>query len=303
MALHYDLPVYKDAYRLILKIFEYTKDFSRGHKPRGRRPRVRQHRPGGHDNYGGASNALGFMVKRQAPARRWWRTTQHRGARQTGSPVLFEASPRVLPATRFCLLPCTNKSADMPIRNSGDCGTVWVCVEAGRAPQARSGATRSDGVLGSIPSVGSTKAQQTAAFLCRPTLARPCRSCRSANTGRHSACAAPVHPFHCGSGHRVTPLRLLKSAPARSRMSQKHQATAQKRAERVQELEKANEVDVPLWEKEAAECADEQSERNGSGQLHKAARGDHHPRCHLGTSLDDGRRTKLVPRTPWRVST
>ena len=31
--------------------------------------------------------------------------------------------------------------------------------------------TRNDGVLGSIPSVGSKKAQQTAAFLFRPTLA------------------------------------------------------------------------------------------------------------------------------------
>lgn len=32
MALYYDLPVYKDVYRLILKIFEYTKDFSREYK-------------------------------------------------------------------------------------------------------------------------------------------------------------------------------------------------------------------------------------------------------------------------------
>ena len=38
MALYYDLPVYKDAYRLILKIFEYTKDFSRGHKHAGEDP-------------------------------------------------------------------------------------------------------------------------------------------------------------------------------------------------------------------------------------------------------------------------
>jgi len=48
-----------------------------------------------------------------------------------------------------------NNLANTPIRNSGDCGTVWACVEARRALQARSGATRSDGVLGSIPSVGS----------------------------------------------------------------------------------------------------------------------------------------------------
>lgn len=27
MACHYDLPVYREVYRLILKIFEYTKDF------------------------------------------------------------------------------------------------------------------------------------------------------------------------------------------------------------------------------------------------------------------------------------
>src|SRR5450756_767108 len=29
----------------------------------------------------------------------------------------------------------------MPIRNSGDCGTVWASVETGCAPQARSGST------------------------------------------------------------------------------------------------------------------------------------------------------------------
>jgi len=27
MALYYDLPVFKDVYKLILRIFEYTKDF------------------------------------------------------------------------------------------------------------------------------------------------------------------------------------------------------------------------------------------------------------------------------------
>jgi len=32
MALCYDLPVYKDTYQLALKIFEYTKDFSREYK-------------------------------------------------------------------------------------------------------------------------------------------------------------------------------------------------------------------------------------------------------------------------------
>jgi len=32
MALYYDLPVYRDVYRLILKIFEYTKDFPREYK-------------------------------------------------------------------------------------------------------------------------------------------------------------------------------------------------------------------------------------------------------------------------------
>ena len=32
MALYYDLPVYGDVYRLILKIFEYTKDFPREYK-------------------------------------------------------------------------------------------------------------------------------------------------------------------------------------------------------------------------------------------------------------------------------
>ena len=32
MALYYDLPVYRDVYRLILKIFEYTKEFSREYK-------------------------------------------------------------------------------------------------------------------------------------------------------------------------------------------------------------------------------------------------------------------------------
>lgn len=32
MALYYDLPVFKDVYALILKIFEYTKDFPREYK-------------------------------------------------------------------------------------------------------------------------------------------------------------------------------------------------------------------------------------------------------------------------------
>ena len=32
MALYYDLPVYRDTYRLILKIFEYTGHFSREYK-------------------------------------------------------------------------------------------------------------------------------------------------------------------------------------------------------------------------------------------------------------------------------
>ena len=32
MALYYDLPVFKDVYALILKVFEYTKDFPREYK-------------------------------------------------------------------------------------------------------------------------------------------------------------------------------------------------------------------------------------------------------------------------------
>jgi hypothetical protein len=32
MALFYDLPVYRDTYKLILKIFEFTKDFSKEYK-------------------------------------------------------------------------------------------------------------------------------------------------------------------------------------------------------------------------------------------------------------------------------
>lgn len=32
MALYYDLTVYKDVYQLILKIFEYTKDFPREYR-------------------------------------------------------------------------------------------------------------------------------------------------------------------------------------------------------------------------------------------------------------------------------
>jgi len=32
MALYYDLPVFKDVYQLILKIFDYTKDFPREFK-------------------------------------------------------------------------------------------------------------------------------------------------------------------------------------------------------------------------------------------------------------------------------
>ena len=32
MALYYDLPVYRDVYRLILKIFEYTRELSHKYK-------------------------------------------------------------------------------------------------------------------------------------------------------------------------------------------------------------------------------------------------------------------------------
>ena len=32
MALHFELPVYKDTYQLVLKIFECTKDFSKEYK-------------------------------------------------------------------------------------------------------------------------------------------------------------------------------------------------------------------------------------------------------------------------------
>ena len=32
MALHYDLPVFKEVYQLILKIFNYTKDFPKEYK-------------------------------------------------------------------------------------------------------------------------------------------------------------------------------------------------------------------------------------------------------------------------------
>ncbi|MBT8233140.1 MAG: hypothetical protein HKO66_10535 [Saprospiraceae bacterium] len=32
MALYYDLPVFKELYQLILKIFEYTKDFPKEYK-------------------------------------------------------------------------------------------------------------------------------------------------------------------------------------------------------------------------------------------------------------------------------
>tara|TARA_Y100000385_G_scaffold249176_1_gene270360 strand:- start:219 stop:449 length:231 start_codon:yes stop_codon:yes gene_type:complete len=32
MALYYDLPVFKEVYQLIMKIFEYTKDFPKEYK-------------------------------------------------------------------------------------------------------------------------------------------------------------------------------------------------------------------------------------------------------------------------------
>ena len=32
MGLYYDLPVFKDAYKLIMKIFDYTKDFPKEFK-------------------------------------------------------------------------------------------------------------------------------------------------------------------------------------------------------------------------------------------------------------------------------
>ncbi|MFT6808857.1 MAG: hypothetical protein ACJA01_002088 [Saprospiraceae bacterium] len=32
MALYYDLPVFRDVYQLILKLFEYTKEFPKEYK-------------------------------------------------------------------------------------------------------------------------------------------------------------------------------------------------------------------------------------------------------------------------------
>lgn len=32
MALYYDLPVFKDVYKLVLKVFDYTKDFPREYR-------------------------------------------------------------------------------------------------------------------------------------------------------------------------------------------------------------------------------------------------------------------------------
>ncbi len=32
MALYYDLPVFKDVYKLVLKMYDYTKDFPRAYK-------------------------------------------------------------------------------------------------------------------------------------------------------------------------------------------------------------------------------------------------------------------------------
>ena len=49
-----------------------------------------------------------------------------------------------------------NNLANMPMSSSGDSGTVWFCVEAGRALQARPGSTEDRGVDGSIPPLATT---------------------------------------------------------------------------------------------------------------------------------------------------
>jgi hypothetical protein len=53
--------------------------------------------------------------------------------------------------------PClASNFANMPIRNSGDGGTVWASVEAIRAPRARPGSTEDRGVDSSILSLATT---------------------------------------------------------------------------------------------------------------------------------------------------
>jgi len=49
-----------------------------------------------------------------------------------------------------------NNLANMPIRNSGDCGTVSASVEAEPAPQARPGPSENRGVVSSILTLATT---------------------------------------------------------------------------------------------------------------------------------------------------
>ena len=80
--------------------------------------------------------------------------------RARGLCSLWSAQRAIGQATRIL----ANNLANMPIRNNGDCGTVWACWEATAVPQARCEATRNDGVLGSIPSVGSSFFPATPGF-------------------------------------------------------------------------------------------------------------------------------------------
>ena len=78
---------------------------------------------------------------------------------------------------------------------------------------------RNDGVLGSIPSVGSKKAQQTAAFLFRPTLANDAALPTSANirptSGQHPA---NIRPQVASSRLVMGPLQdVLESPPSSPR--------------------------------------------------------------------------------------
>jgi len=138
------LPVYTDVYRLVPNTFEYTQDFSRDYKyapgqdlKRDSIVLVRM------TTTAGVSNALGFMVSRQRPPS-LADTAGEPAKRSSGfTPMVLVAYLRALPhvgSTPFL----ANILANTAIRDSGDGGTVWVCVEAGAAPQARYGATRNE---------------------------------------------------------------------------------------------------------------------------------------------------------------
>ena len=130
--------------------------------------------------------------------------------------ALLPASSLLLPTLACCVLAATlsellgisgsapvlaNNLANMPIRHSGDCGSVWDCVEAGGAPQARSGSTEDRVAAISTRHRSENRVAARSAQVTRTCVANERRSC-----------AAGLHPVPTSrrlTGDLVAPAQLF----------------------------------------------------------------------------------------------